>query len=530
VEGVNVDDRREREIPSHGTQLRVDGQIVTVIAATASPVGADLVVQRGDGSFASVAMSHADLDAATVPANDSGGNPQRALAAMWARWMQHAIPRIRSAVLATRPLKPYAHQDEAVFTHMLAQPRLRFLLADEPGTGKTIMTGMYVAEGTRRGLIPGKTVIVVPAHLVEKWKRDLRRYFAIEATHITPEIARDPRDLDPRVSVWVVSIDLYTYNTDVRRKVAGSRASWSLAVFDEAHRLTPTSQYLGAAHEVADRAHHLLLLTATPHRGKEHFFRGLLHLLDPAIYPWDPRASDYTSALRPSALSFLRRMKEDLKDLEGKPLFPPRYAATVSVDLTDVELDAYRAVMDYVDQYYDAHSTLARSIYGKRAASSLAAVAATLERRRASLTGPASGRVDSGAPDEFGSPGELDLAVEDDDAWVRAEDVVVSARTRNKSVEISAVDGVLANVTAARIAGPGTKWQRSLSLMAEHGISPGDGQLLVFTEFADTARWLSAQFASMGFTVEILEGAVSHRERDVLQRRFFRRLPGACVY
>ena len=131
--------------------------------------------------------------------------------------MQHAIPRIRSAVLATRPLQPFAHQDEAVFTHMLPQPRLRYLLADEPGTGKTIMTGMYLAEGTRRGLLPGRVVVVVPAYLVEKWRRDLFRYFAIDARRLTPEIARDPAELDPRYQVWVVSVDLFTHNPDVRR-------------------------------------------------------------------------------------------------------------------------------------------------------------------------------------------------------------------------------------------------------------------------------------------------------------------------
>ena len=234
-------------LPPAGTQIRVDGELVTVIAATATVDGADLVVRHSDGTLTDAALTLVDLASAAVPVNDAGGDATKALATMWGRWMQHAVPRIRSAVLATRPLRPYAHQDEAVFTHMLAQPRLRFLLADEPGTGKTIMTGMYVSEGTRRGLVPGRTIIVVPAHLVEKWKRDLRRYFAIEAGQITAELARDPRDLDPRVSVWVVSVDLYTYTSDVRRKVSGARASWSLAVFDEAHRLTPTSQYLGAA-------------------------------------------------------------------------------------------------------------------------------------------------------------------------------------------------------------------------------------------------------------------------------------------
>ncbi|BCJ61556.1 helicase [Micromonospora endophytica] len=508
-------------IPEPGTQLTVDGQLVTLLAATPNLSGADLVFRRGDGSLAEASLDADDLRRALVPVNDAGGDAERALTGLWGRWMQYAVPRIRSAVLATRPLRPYAHQDEAVFTHMLAQPRLRFLLADEPGTGKTIMTGMYIAEGTRRGLIPGRTVIVVPAHLVEKWRRDLRRYFAIEADRLTPELARDPKDLDPRVSVWVVSVDLYTYNRDVRRKVAGSRASWSLAVFDEAHRLTPTSQYLTAARELAARTHHLLLLTATPHRGKEHFFRGLLNLLDPTLYPWDPRQTEYETALRPSTLSFLRRMKEELKDLEGRPLFPPRYAETVPVDLTGAEEAAYTAVMDYVDNFYGENATLARSIYGKRAASSVVAAAATIRRREEALRGPASGRSDAPVPEEFVGDGlDLQLEVADDEAWQRAEDAVVTARSKAKGKELERIEAVLVALRLATVTGMPTKWLRARELMERHGIRPGDGQVLVFTEFADTARWLVGMFTDVGFTVETLEGAVGHRERDKLQQRF----------
>ena len=121
---------------------------------------------------------------------------------------------------------------------MLPEARLRFLLADEPGTGKTIMTGMYMAEARRRLLLPGRTILVVPAHIVTKWIRDLDRFFGIQAIPITAETGRDPLDLRSDVDVWIVSVDLYTYNEDVRRKIAGSRSTWSLAVFDEAHRLT----------------------------------------------------------------------------------------------------------------------------------------------------------------------------------------------------------------------------------------------------------------------------------------------------
>jgi superfamily II DNA or RNA helicase len=502
--------------PEPGAQIRLDGHLVTVVAATSTASGADLVIRRGDGTLADAVLTRAELDQGAVPENDGQGNASKALAGLWARWMQHAIPRIRSAVLATRPLQPFAHQDEAVFTHMLPQPRLRYLLADEPGTGKTIMSGMYLAEGTRRGLLPGRAVIVVPAHLVEKWRRDLFRYFAIDARRLTPEIARDPAELDPRYQVWVVSVDLFTHNPDVRRRVAGPKASWSLAIFDEAHRLTPTSQYLAAARELASRSHHLLLLTATPHRGKEHFFRALLNLLDPQLYQWDRRATDYEHPLRPSTLSFLRRMKEDLKDLDGQALFKRRFAETIPVQLDPAERAAYRAVMDYVDTYYTDNPTLARSIYGKRTASSLTAARETLLRRAAALKGPADQRV--AGQDSFDLLGD---AIDDDDAWERAEAAVVAARTHDKQGELEVIDWTLETIRLATVTGRDpSKWAELLRLLDRHGIETGSGQLLVFTEFADTARWLADLFAAAGYTTETLEGAVGHYDRDRMQQDF----------
>ncbi|MBM1169934.1 helicase-related protein [Microvirga arabica] len=442
--------------------------------------------------------------------------------------MQYASPRLRSAALATRSLKPFAHQDEAVFDHMLPQPRLRFLLADEPGTGKTIMTGMYLVEGRRRGLIPGPSLIVVPAHLVQKWQEELEDFFGIRASRLTPEVARDPKDLDPRVDVWVTSLDLFTFNLDVRRKAAGSRASWSLAVFDEAHRLTPTSRYLTAAQELAARTHHLLLLTATPHRGKEHFFRGLCNLLDPAMYPWEPDEDQYTGRLKPSRLSFLRRMKEELRNLDGSRLFPDRFAETVTVSLGDLELDAYQAVMNYAQTWYGENSTLALSIYGKRAASCLPAAEATLKRRLAALSGSATKRGLGQVPETLaeGLRGDrlLSDAFEDPASLAQVEDVIIGAATRDKLGEIEAVETLLAQLRAA-IDDGGTpeKWVIAERLMERHGIRPGDGQLLLFTEFSDTARWLASRFSDSGYSVETLEGAVDHRTRHELQRRFLNR-------
>ena len=505
-------------------KVRLDGEIVTVVAVESeTSIGVECVVKTTTG-YRDAFFSWAQLAAARVPTHDGQGSSPRLLTALWSKWMQHAIPRIRSAVLATKPLRPFAHQDDAVFRHMLVQPRLRFLLADEPGTGKTIMTGMYIAEGRRRGLVPGKVVIIVPAHLVDKWLRDMRRYFGIEAMRITPEIGREPQDLRPDIETWVVSVDLFTHNPDVRRKVVGPRASWSLAVVDEAHRLTPTSQYLGAAQQIAKGTHHLLLLTATPHRGKEHYFRALLNVLDPALYPWSENQQSYgNQPLRPSNLSFLRRMKEDLKDLEGRPLFPARFAETKVIDLGPVETDAYDAVMEYVDAWYDDSAILARSIYGKRAASSIKAAFETLTRRAQSLKGGQAARVDGVTPHGFDDPQFRGADVDDDAAWEQAEKKIVESRSRDRKAELEAVNRVLARLeTSLASKDEPAKWITAKALMAFHGIRPGagGGQLLVFTEFADTARWLLELFKRAEFSAELLEGATSHEERDRLQQRF----------
>lgn len=510
--------------PQQSDTLWLDGELVTVVAVVSRGTdGTECVLESPSQGLVRMILDQSALERARVHANDGQGDSRRALLSLWGKWMESACRRIRNAVLATKPLRPYAHQDEAVFAHMLSQPRLRFLLADEPGTGKTIMAGMYLAEGRRRGLIPGKVVVICPAHLVSKWIRDLRRYFGIEAKQVTSEIGREPQDLRPDIDVWVVSLDLFTHNTDVNRKVTGATASWSVAIFDEAHRLTPTSQYLDAARQAARKAHHLLLLTATPHRGKEHYFRGLVNLLEPSLYPFDERVQDYHGQiLRPSELHFLRRMKEELVDLDGNALFPPRSAETKAVHLTGLEADAYEAVMRYVDEWYLGRSTLARSVYGKRAASSTRAVFETLKRRRDILEGGGGGRSDRPPPLGFDQEDLGGASLDDDAAWEDAERTVVESASRDRRGELAELETVMREVQGViEDPQPPSKWEKALEVLEQHDIRPGSSdQLLVFTEFSDTARWLRALFADAGFTAELLEGSTDHRGRDELQERF----------
>ncbi len=506
-----------------GDRLIWGGEVVEVISVLEERRDRVEVILQGLGGLNKVTLSSKEIDAARQPSNDGQGNSMGALASLWGKWMEWATPRIRSAATATKPVRPFAHQDEAVFVHMLPQPRLRFLLADEPGTGKTIMSGMYIVEGRRRRVVPGKVLIVPPAHLVSKWLADLWRYFGIDAERLDSAAARSPRPLRDDVDVWVLSVDLLAHNPDVLRKVAGQGVSWSLAVFDEAHRLTPTSQFLGAAKQVAEAAHHLLLLTATPHRGKEWYFQCLLNTLDPGLYPVTagPGDSEPDNRLRPSPLHFIRRMKEDLQDHDGQPLFKPRYAETVPVRLESDELSCYEAVLSYVDEWYDDRATLARSIYGKRAASSINAAAETLRRRRDALAAGQAGQVPPPSPPGFDDARLIDAAVDDDESWEQAERSIVAERSKDRRGELKAVDNVIAELSRWLESGVDpAKWDVVLDVCAKHDLRPGEGQLLVFTEFTDTATWLKGVFANAGFSVELLSGGTPQDRRDELQRGF----------
>ena len=125
-------------LPKRGQWLLLDGTLFSVVDASIGQTGVDLVLRGPDGKPQDKSLTLKALSAARVAENDGKGKSDAAFAALWGSWMRYTSPRLRSAALATRSIEPFAHQDEAVFDHMLPQPRLRFLLADEPGTGKTV--------------------------------------------------------------------------------------------------------------------------------------------------------------------------------------------------------------------------------------------------------------------------------------------------------------------------------------------------------------------------------------------------------
>ena len=460
---------------------------------------------------------------------DGEASADAVIAGFWTEWMLSAVRSARSTVLASTTLRPYPHQMEAVYGQMLTQPLLRFLLADEPGTGKTIMSGLWLGEAQRLGLAK-RALVVCPAHLVIKWKADFERFFDADLREVTAETIRQRALSVPGEDLWVVSLHLAAQNPSVLEALHPDRAGWDAVIFDEAHRMTPTAEtFHRVGRELSAAVPHALFLTATPHRGDELYFRELLHLVDPAVFPTtgpsDGRRSKRgggqdsisgSAALTPGALHFLRRMKEELVNYDShSPLFHPREAHNIKVQMNPRETQFYERAQGLVNEYFDVRGrSLAAMVYGKRTASSLYALAQTLRRRSLKM----------GTTDRLTVSDDFD---EDDD---NRETRVVEAGSLNAKAERKAIDEFLAELrplvgseeTPKPLKGSEvSKWDPVMRRLKAHGINPGAGrQLVVFTEYADTAEWLVAMFREQKFTAKQYSGSQNHSERAAIQKEF----------
>src|SRR5947207_1212565 len=159
---------------------------VTVDDARETSAGWRLYLKGDSEDIKRVDLTKEEAERVELLAEDGGGSPAKVLAGLWTEWMKAATLDAKATALATSPLRPYAHQSNAVYGAMLPQPRLRFLLADEPGTGKTIMAGLYLREMQKLGLVE-RALVVAPAGLVTKWQTDFRRFFGGELRRITNE-------------------------------------------------------------------------------------------------------------------------------------------------------------------------------------------------------------------------------------------------------------------------------------------------------------------------------------------------------
>lgn len=298
-------------------------------------------------------------------------------------------------------IDPLPHQVEAVYKFLLPLPKIRFLLADDTGAGKTIMTGLLIKELMMRGLAE-RILIVTPGGLTKQWQEDeLEVKFNIHFTLVNRSLFSADPNIFHSANRIVTSIDFIS-REDVLNVATNSH--WDLIVFDECHKLSAydygNKQYLStrykAAYALSEQCEHLLLLTATPHRGRRDTFKKLLQLLDEDIFATDELAATRVKELEHNGINkfFIRRLKEDMKDWQGNPLFKNRYTKTVAYQLTPEEKELYDAVTRYLSQKKEEasetrniHVSLALTVMQRRLASSIFAIKNTLERRWKALQG-----------------------------------------------------------------------------------------------------------------------------------------------
>jgi SNF2 family DNA or RNA helicase len=299
----------------------------------------------------------------------------------------------------TSAIEPLPHQISAVYQEMLSRLPLRYILADDPGAGKTIMTGLFLKELLVRGDLK-RCMIVTPGNLAEQWQDELYRKFNLRFEILTNDRIESAvtGNVFTEANLCIVRLDKLSRNEEIQEKLRVT--DWDLIVCDEAHKMSATvwsgeikyTKRFQLGRLLSSIARHFLLLTATPHNGKGEDFQLFMSLIDQDRFEGVARsgsqAVDVSDVMR-------RLVKEDLLKFDGTPLFPERRAYTVNYDLSPMEAKLYTTVTDYVQEEFNRADNLnndrkttvgfALTILQRRLASSPEAIYQSLKRRRERL-------------------------------------------------------------------------------------------------------------------------------------------------
>ena len=434
---------------------------------------------------------------------------------------------------------PLPHQLDAVYKHLLPLPRIRFLLADDPGAGKTIMAGLLTRELMQRQDVR-RVLVLCPKALTDQWRRELWERFRQRFMLLTGESIAGTFGQNAWVEhdCVVASIDLA-----IQEHILPGleQAAWDLVIFDEAHKLSAyrygvhgkidkTRRYL-LAEKLAERTKHLLLMTATPHRGDDENFRLLLALLDGTVFA---SIQGMRRALaRDRSPYFLRRMKEAMRHFDGRPLFLPRTVETTAYPLEPHEQALYDAVTDYVANGLERAESdrnrtggLALTVLQRRLASSLYAITRSLECRRDRLSEElerawGSGRITRQSIDLADDPDADDETSELTD---EQEDALSAASTARTPVELAAeielLRGLVAKAYAAMAHGAEKKLRELRAVVESRIVADRAEKILIFTEHRDTLIYLTEQVRSWGYTVCNIHGRMKLLDRIAAEKEF----------
>ncbi len=455
----------------------------------------------------------------------------------------------------TSLIDPLPHQLIAVYDHMLLRPRLRFLLADDAGAGKTIMAGLYIREMLLRRMVE-RVLIAPPAGLVGNWERELRNLFRLRFRILSSSDAGGENPLEqPGSDLSIISID--TLARPRMRNFLREARPYDLVVFDEAHKLSAwrdadltmrASKRYEVAAEIAAQGRHLLLLTATPHMGKDDPYYFLWRLLEPELLS-TPEAFHRMPQERRRAY-ILRRMKEEMVRFDGSSIYPQRTSQTVEYPLNPAERTLYEATTEYCEVHYNraklrnrGAASLAMSVLQRRLASSTWALLRSLERREEKLSEelrlleqgllsekelelrqerlPTEDVRDIKTGDEEEVEDGREESERNDEQVVAATDAISPEELRVELAEVRRLVHLARRVHESRRESKFEKLWEALDAYR-------DTKVLVFTEHRDTMDFLVGRLEALGLTGKIarIHGGMDYQERD-RQAEFFRDPSGA---
>jgi len=529
--------------------------VVTVVAVVPISDGAVQVIYKTpEGMLKDRLLNRGDESAISIATVERpwafDGNSEDFILAVEAKRIDLAFLFDPMMAVHTSNVEPLPHQITAVYESMLPRQPLRFVLADDPGAGKTIMAGLYIRELIMRA-DSRRILVVAPGSLVEQWRDELFEKFGLQfhvfsaALEAATPTGNPFEDLDH----LIVRLDQMARNVELQEKLLAT--SWDLVIFDEAHKLA--AHFFGSklektgrfvlAEKLGARARHLLLLTATPHSGKEEDFQLFLSLLDSDRFYGKFRDGVH----KVDSSDLMRRMvKEEMLRFDGTPLFPERRAYTANYKLSDIESALYEAVTSYVKTEMGKADNLkgprkgsvgfALTALQRRLASSPEAIYQSLKRRRDRLENRL--REESlMARGQQISTQVLDVPPEDDDDLTAEEqeeleekltDTATAAETiAELKAEILILGNLVEQARGVVDSGLDRKWDElSKILQNDPHMRDADGRqrkMILFTEHKDTLNYLERRIGGVLGTpdaITTIHGSVHRDERRKRQALF----------
>ena len=529
--------------------------VVTVAAVVPIGEGAVQVIYKTpEGALKDRLLTRADEPNISVATEERpwafDGNGEDFKLAVEAKRIDLAFLFDPMMAVHTSNVEALPHQITAVYDAMLPRQPLRFVLADDPGAGKTIMAGLYIRELLMRA-DARRILIVAPGSLVEQWRDELHEKFGLEFRIFSKELEAASPSGNPFEDHdhLIVRLDQMSRAEDAQEKLC--LASWDLVVFDEAHKLS--AHFYGSkvertkrfdfAIKLGQHTRHLLLMTATPHNGKEEDFQLFLSLLDSDRFYGKFRDGVH----KIDCSDLMRRMvKEEMVKFDGSALFPDRKAYTVNYKLSDIESALYEAVTDYVKTEMGKADQLDGKRKGavgfalaglqRRLASSPEAIFQSLKRRRERLER----RV---REEKLGIRGQevlaetmADLPEDDDDLSAEEQenleetlvDQATTARTMAElEKEVVLLQGLERQAKALVASGQDRKWEE-LSSTLQHNPAMQDAggrqrKIIIFSEHRDTLNYLERKITDLlrtADTVVTIHGGTHRDQRRRIQELF----------